>query len=637
MRLLFLYDEDKRRCMNFVQGFSFSVQDNRLLLEISHQLPEGFFSLDDKPDIMRLEDALAVCHSKVLSISAIIGNNGSGKTMVARSLGDVLGCGFLHSGVCVVVEREKDIIISGTKGFDDISDAKARLQALGYRIADWRDADAIKPPCELIYYTPFCANYKLWSASMDWRHELSPAAYFDQKTIEESSIVYPNKFSRAAQESTLGKYNRYLQGIILEFIGDMYANGLDTGIHSSFPMPKQAIIGDERMTTVDLQEELENKQAEGNVVTDVMLRDKYKNYLDASVSALKINTMPCTILLAASLLISRHVFSLDDDKFRQSGFISFLQGIIQFAAYIQKRREMESESLAVTWHQFLTDSERENAYEQIAMLLKRLAKDRTACELVRWDKLSIVWQSLVKIAIEQDGDVDDDMMLCSLKDKEQRSIFIDLMLAHSQMGLGVPFINATIANISSGELSYLSMFARLHQVMKKIGCARTAGATSSKSKDILLFIDEAETTMHPGWQRQLVSNIIWYLEGFTCNVRAHVIFASHSPILLSDIPSGNVVYLNIPAGQEESSSSFNTFGANIFDLYRMPFLMIDGPVGRFASGKINATLKKIASQLIGGKGLKKVNIEPNEKALLGMIGDPVVKKYIASLEEAGLL
>lgn len=637
MRVLCLYDKKKNVCMNFVQGFNFTVCDNLLRLDVSRQLPDGFFVLDDKPDEMLINDAVTADLSKVLAVSAIIGNNGSGKTMAARNLGNMFDTGGLQSGVSVIIEKGKEVSIYGAQVFNDISDAAKRLQSLGYRVIDWRNADRVMPPYELIYYTPFCANYKLWSPTVDWRHELSPAAYFDQKTLEESSIVHPNKFSGDAYGTPLRKYNRYLQGMILEFVGDMYANGLDIGAHSSFPMPYQAIIGDERLTTVDLLENLENETAE-HIVSNETLRSKCKSCLGTVVNGLKINAMPCTILLSALLLISRIVFSLDDDKFMRSDYVLFIQGIGKFGAFINKRRRVNNDSLAVTWHQTLTEAERSCAYEQITEPLGRLATNKEACSFIHWDKLSVIWKSLIKIAIDQQGDVDDDMMLCSLNDKKSRSTFIDMMLAHSQMDLGAPFINATIANVSSGELSYLAMFARLHQVMKKIGCARTTGTTSSKPKALLLFIDEAETTMHPEWQRQLVSNIIWYIEGFTRNVSAHVIFASHSPILLSDIPNGNVVYLNShDTNVEEEASSFNTFGANIFDLYRLPFLMTEGLVGRFAAGKINGLLKKIADQLTENEGLAKINIDSDDKALLGMIGDSVINKYLGSLVESGLL
>ena len=90
--------------------------------------------------------------------------------------------------------------------------------------------------------------------------------------------------------------------------------------------------------------------------------------------------------------------------------------------------------------------------------------------------------------------------------------------------------------------------------------------------------------------RQL-HNQFWYFEGFTRNVRAHVIFASHSPMLLSDLPIENVVFLDNEYGKGGLN---NTFGANIFDLYRLAFDQSNGITGEFAANKIKDALAKVA-------------------------------------------
>lgn len=217
-----------------------------------------------------------------------------------------------------------------------------------------------------------------------------------------------------------------------------------------------------------------------------------------------------------------------------------------------------------------------------------------------------------------------------------------MMLAHSKMELEKPFINVSIANVSSGEMSYLMMFSRLHSVMKKLGYSRVKEVSNKRPLNVVLFMDEAETTMHPEWQRQLVSNIIWYFEGFTSNVRAHVIFASHSPMLLSDLPIDNVIFLD---NEYEKSGMRNTFGANIFELYRLAFNQANGPMGAFAKRKIDKALKKVA-ELVTAKhlnyGTNNVDEDPLElddetEATLKLIGDPLIDRYLKSLHEGGLL
>ena len=188
---------------------------------------------------------------------------------------------------------------------------------------------------------------------------------------------------------------------------------------------------------------------------------------------------------------------------------------------------------------------------------------------------------------------------------------------------------------SSGELTLLSMYSRLyHYIHKKIY------ETEVEDGNVLLFLDESETTLHSEWQRNLVKMTIAFLEIFFSSKKFHVVFSTHSPMLISDIPKGNIIFLG-KSGAERCSVDVdelsNTFGGNIFDLYRIPFFMAQGTVGQFALGKINELMKKIANQLTEKKGLAKIKISPDDEALLGMIGDPVIKKYVASLKEAGLL
>lgn len=53
--------------------------------------------------------------------------------------------------------------------------------------------------------------------------------------------------------------------------------------------------------------------------------------------------------------------------------------------------------------------------------------------------------------------------------------------------------------------------------------------------NVIIYFDEAETSLHPEWQRKLVYETIWFLRRLIDDMNIHVIFASHSPILLTDI------------------------------------------------------------------------------------------------------
>ena len=638
MKLLFLYDANTRKAYNFVQGFSFHIRAHCLLVELSEPLSDRFFSLDDLQQKAKIKNRRREHLSRVESISAIIGKNGSGKTMTARLMGRLFGEFPPYRGWMEIVADGTEVILYG-KNDIDIFEAKNNLERHGFLVVDKRGKKVVECPYECIYYTPFCADHKVWSDEQGHYYELSPAAYFDQPDCKISKVVIPSPQSVEIQTTPLKKYSHLMQEEVIEFVADYYANGLDGIAHGSFPIPSYASISDDRFQTVEMISAREDARNDVSVAGSA-----YKDLFLFAAGELNVQAMCCAILKAAVMLIDKKLSKLDYSEIKKSKFLKFLKALCEFGKLVRAadREKGRAGELGMIWHRVLKKDQRSECYEIITNALELMASEKEACQIVKWDQLNIIWKALVKIDEKYEGDFDDDMMLCSFKDHESYSNFVNMMLAHSKMELEKPFINVSIANVSSGEMSYLMMFSRLHSVMKKLGYSRVKEVSNKRPLNVVLFMDEAETTMHPEWQRQLVSNIIWYFEGFTSNVRAHVIFASHSPMLLSDLPIDNVIFLD---NEYEKSGMRNTFGANIFELYRLAFNQANGPMGAFAKRKIDKALKKVA-ELVTAKhlnyGTNNVDEDPLElddetEATLKLIGDPLIDRYLKSLHEGGLL
>ena len=213
---------------------------------------------------------------------------------------------------------------------------------------------------------------------------------------------------------------------------------------------------------------------------------------------------------------------------------------------------------------------------------------------------------------------------------------INKLHAKCKIGWSVSYIVFSFG-LSAGEMSFLTLFSRLHAHYEWLN--REVGKQEWNPNQIL-FLDESETSLHPQLQRQLVNYMIEFFEVFIPRARVHIIFATHSPILLSDIPKGNCTFLDKDISFDQIS---DTFGANIFDLYRIPFNMTSGAIGAFAERKINDAIGKVASVVkknfaakrAGGKAAAKV---PNTaERTLSIIGNPVIKSYVNDLKEGGLI
>lgn len=198
--------------------------------------------------------------------------------------------------------------------------------------------------------------------------------------------------------------------------------------------------------------------------------------------------------------------------------------------------------------------------------------------------------------------------------------------------------------LSSGEMSFLTMWGRLFDTFNRVekypDPIRQPPWLSTvpwvKPYDVLLFVDEGETSLHPNLQRELIWKTIWFLGLVAPHARVHVIFSSHSPVILSDLPIGNVTFLREIGSEEKPDASSvvqamhtrkgrgNTFGAAIFDLYEQSFFMQEGNVGQFATEKIDAILAAVNSS-------RAVN-----DYVLNLLGDPFLRLYIERKQAGGI-
>ena len=238
-------------------------------------------------------------------------------------------------------------------------------------------------------------------------------------------------------------------------------------------------------------------------------------------------------------------------------------------------------------------------------------------------------------------------LYCRTSNEKIRNRIYDLIWLHGVASVISPFMKFDIfPQMSSGEMAFLSMFARLHHFVRKY---------TQPDENILIFLDETETTLHPEWQRRLVDYFIRFLEVFIPYRHYQLVFASHSPMLLSDIPAGNCCLLEtrmvkkrgIPQKRtvcrafQPTQDVKNTFGANIYDLFKDGFFMENGAIGEFASHKIQAHLQRIAQKASmlckKDSASTKPSFSLDDSLTQALIGDRVLVRYYEVLKNHGLV
>ena len=141
--------------------------------------------------------------------------------------------------------------------------------------------------------------------------------------------------------------------------------------------------------------------------------------------------------------------------------------------------------------------------------------------------------------------------------------------------------------VSSGEYNMISLFARIHSLVEnwELKCA------VKNTKNLMILIDEADLAYHPEWQQKYIKNLLIFLKEKFLTYNIQIILTTHSPILLSDIPKENIIFLKKVNGVTKLyENKEETFGANIYDLYRNGFFLKEnnyGIIGDFSTYTIN--------------------------------------------------
>lgn len=175
--------------------------------------------------------------------------------------------------------------------------------------------------------------------------------------------------------------------------------------------------------------------------------------------------------------------------------------------------------------------------------------------------------------------------------------------------------------MSSGERAFLNMMSRIYF------SAHIREFLPDKSfqweESILLIIDEIDLYLHPEWQRIIVSELLNIVKDQFPNNYFQIIVTSHSPIVLSDIPIENSIYLdrNADGLTRQVQRNEQTFGANIHALYQNAFFLNDGlAMGKFAQERINIWIEEA----------EKANPQ-KMKQIINMIGEPLICRELRKI------
>jgi len=287
----------------------------------------------------------------------------------------------------------------------------------------------------------------------------------------------------------------------------------------------------------------------------------------------------------------------------------------------------------------------QNDYED----LKRLSLEEYMIQFLRrqniFDATSIInFMNVVKDLFKKVHRVEDDSshiaVTCNLSQVEVLLNAYDVMVDQLSLLLAGKRPNGLLQfkwrSMSSGEKAFLDLFSRINHGVKAIHDAIYSRNKYPDPTYIYLFFDEAEVGFHLQWQKEyvkilmdLLPRIIRFgLKGPSPHIQ--LIFTTHSPISLSDIPRYNTIYLSQDKNNEmkvhtEADTPKYSFGANVHEIMYDAFYLRDGFTGKFSKDVIDELFAWTNDQ--PGNKLT----ETYARKVIDLIDDPILRIKLEEL------
>lgn len=181
--------------------------------------------------------------------------------------------------------------------------------------------------------------------------------------------------------------------------------------------------------------------------------------------------------------------------------------------------------------------------------------------------------------------------------------------------------------LSSGEMDFIRAFSSLHDMINM-------SLEDKKAKSVLLIMDEPDVSFHPEWSRQYIYYLTRYISKISIGSDIHyqILFSTHSPFIVSDIPKEHITCINILYKEEKlyrivKAAEFGLM-SNFYDIVKSDFFL-GAPMGAFAKQLFSDLMKRMNDWTeYDSSEIKKV------RTIIAGIGEAVIRIKLQSHLEA---
>lgn len=202
--------------------------------------------------------------------------------------------------------------------------------------------------------------------------------------------------------------------------------------------------------------------------------------------------------------------------------------------------------------------------------------------------------------------------LLSLKNEEKIDFLNESKILNKNVAVDPLYFYMQVNHSSTGEEAFSNLFATIEDAIN-LSC--------KYSSNCILLLDEPEVFLHPELQRAFIKELLNKLEGYKKDkgkkIDFQIFIATHSPFLITDIFSDNVIALEKGSRVDKE----NTFAANIYDILSDTFFL-EYSIGEYSRLK----LVELQDQMKRNE----CKVTEEQKYIINQIGDKLIQKVLLS-------
>ncbi len=190
------------------------------------------------------------------------------------------------------------------------------------------------------------------------------------------------------------------------------------------------------------------------------------------------------------------------------------------------------------------------------------------------------------------------------------------------------------STLSSGEKQQIYSTSSIYYHLMNLNSVKNSTDVKKVSYNYInVILEEIELYFHPEYQRTFINKLLEGLKKLNLNniEGINLIFITHSPFILSDIPNSNIMYLkmNKDGYSENVEGNKKSFASNIHHLLGDNFFFDNNVyIGELAYNKIKDVIKFINES--NKRDESESEIEYNYK-LIDLIDEPILKGKLTEM------